>query len=93
MAVLPENSSRPGTDKMMNLAKTLCKHVRLYGPAIAAANAGKPGVLAALAAAEAVCSLIPAADAEIVNAFNADFVFKPNDGDTLPGSLAPLVTP
>ena len=90
MAVLPQNSVRPGTTKLMLLAKTMCRFVRLSEPSIRAANASKPGILAVLDATLAVCALLPAADAEIAaDGMTADEFFPP-DTSNLPGSLPPV---
>lgn len=87
MPVLPANSVRPGTTKLMALAKTVCRFVRLAEPSIRAANAEFPGIIALLDATLAMCALLPAADAEIATMGMTASQFNPPSTDAVPGQL------
>lgn len=87
MPVLPQHMTRSGTNKMMQLARALCLGVRVAEPTIRAKNASKPGVIAVLDACMTVCSLLPAADAEIAADGMTAAEFYPSNTTTTPGSL------
>ena len=55
---------RDGYDKMLALAKTLCRLVQQFKAIIIAKYGDNVAIIALLTAVEAVCALLPEADAE-----------------------------
>lgn len=74
MPVSPQYNSRAGGRQLLAFAQTMCRLVNTAAPLIRAAYPTRTALLAVLTAAEAVCDLLPAAQAEQAEA----------DADALP---------
>ena len=75
---------RDGLDKLMKLARLVCALVSQFAHIIRSKYAGNPAIIALLTAAEGLCELLPAAQAEF-DAMPADDPAYPSDPSTLNG--------
>lgn len=90
MPVQAEFNSRSGGNRIMQLAQTMCRVVRVSAPIVRARYSGRPALLALLDATEAVCDLLPAAQMEQAAADALDAAaFDPLDATVIPGQDAP----
>lgn len=87
MPVNPAFNLRSGGNKFLLLAQTLCRLTNASAPIIRARFSDRPALLAVLTAAEAVCELLPAAQAEQaeMDAMTPE-AFDPADDAVIPGA-------
>lgn len=64
MPVAAEYNLRSGGNKFLLLAQTMCRLTNAAAPLIRAKYSDRPALLAVLTAAESVCAILPAAQAE-----------------------------
>lgn len=81
-------NSRSGGKRVLALASTMCRVVRVGAPAIRATYPSSTALLAVLTAAETLCDLLPAASAEMIALDAVGFTFDPADSDPLPGAIS-----
>lgn len=86
MPVDPAFTSRSGATSFMKFAQTMCRIVTTFAGTIRLRYPDRTALLAVLTAAELVCELLPAAQAEQVAADALDApAFDPADATLIPG--------
>ncbi len=88
MPVDPSTTARSGASKFLILAQGLCRLVALSAPLIQARYPERTALQAVLTAAQGVCALLPAAQAEQAAADAEGFVRDPADATVIPGQNA-----
>lgn len=63
MPTSDQKYKRNGVGVIMNIAKTACRLVALYGPTAKTAYSDTPVIVALIVAIENICPLLPPADA------------------------------
>lgn len=85
MPVDASRTAKSGASSLLKNAQALCRIVNVSAPIIRQRYPSRVDLLAILTAAEAVCSLLPAAQSEAVAADAATYDFDIADGDPIPG--------
>lgn len=87
MPVDATRTAKSGASSLQKTSTALCRIVNASAPIIRLRYPSRTDLLALLSAAEAVCALLPAAQAEQVAADAATYDFDIPDGDPIPGEL------
>jgi hypothetical protein len=87
MPVDATRTAKSGAASLMKNAQALCRIVNASAPIIRLRYPDRVDLLALLSAAEAVCTLLPPAQAEQVAADAATYDFDIADGDPIPGEI------
>lgn len=93
--MLYQNTKRDGTNKLINLAKALCRLVATFKPIILNKYKDNANILALLAAIDTVCQIVPEAEAEFMDlqGQNDPIVSDPENTPGLDPSAPPAGEP